>query len=60
MKKKVTTIKKGKVTIELCPCCGSENIDCDKYFTGNGADTFEGYAYIECKNCNHKVWKATR
>ena len=51
------TIKKVKVTIEPCPCCGSENLKCNKIYTGNGADTFGGYAYIKCKNCNHKVEK---
>lgn len=51
------TVKKVKVTIEPCPCCGSENLDCNKRYTGNGADTFGGYAYIKCKNCNHKVEK---
>lgn len=49
------TIKKIKVTIEPCPCCGSEKIDCGKYCSGNGADTFGGYAYIKCNNCNHMV-----
>lgn len=49
------TIKKVKVTIEPCPCCGSEDIDCDKHFSGNGADTFGGYAYIKCNICNHMV-----
>lgn len=65
MKKNVKTmteiarnhIKKVKVTIEPCPCCGSENIDCDKYYTSNGAYSFGGYAYIRCKCCNHKVEK---
>ena len=51
------TIKKIKVTIEPCPCCGSENLTCNKHFTGNGADSFGGYAYIKCKCCNHKVEK---
>ena len=51
------TIKKVKVTIEPCPCCGSENLNCNKIYTGNGADTFGGYAYIKCKNCNHQVEK---
>ena len=49
------TIKKVKVTIEPCPCCGSENLTCKKLNTGNGADTFGGYAYIKCNICNHKV-----
>lgn len=51
------TIKKVKVTIEPCPCCGSEQITCNKIYTGNGADTFGGYAYIRCKVCNHEVKK---
>lgn len=51
------TIKKVKVTIEPCPCCGSEDIKCNKIYTGNGSDTFSGYAYIECQVCNHKVKK---
>lgn len=51
------TIEKVKVNIEPCPCCGSENLNCEKHFTGNGADTFGGYAYIKCKNCHHKVKK---
>lgn len=49
------TVKKVKVDIEPCPCCGSEQIDCNKRFCGNGADTFGGYAYIRCKDCNHEV-----
>lgn len=51
------TIRKVSVDIEPCPCCGSENIKCNKHYTGNGADTFGGYAYIKCKNCNHEVKK---
>ena len=50
-------VKKVKVTIEPCPCCGSENLTCNKRNTGNGADTFGGYAYIKCENCNHEVKK---
>ena len=49
------TIKKVTVNIEPCPCCGSEDLTCNKIYTGNGADTFGGYAYVKCKNCNHKV-----
>ena len=51
------TVKKVKVNIEPCPCCGSEILTCNKIYTGNGADTFGGYAYIKCENCNHKVKK---
>ena len=51
------TVRKVKVTIEPCPCCGSENLTCKKRHTGNGADTFGGYAYIKCENCNHEVKK---
>lgn len=51
------TIKKVKVTIEPCPCCGSEILTCNKIYIGNGADTFGGYAYIKCNNCNHEVKK---
>lgn len=51
------TVKKVKVNIEPCPCCGSERIEVRKANTGNGADTFGGYAYIKCKNCHHKVEK---
>lgn len=49
------TVKMVKVNIEPCPCCGSENIEVRKENTGNGADTFGGYAYIECQCCHHKV-----
>lgn len=49
------TIKKVKVNIEPCPRCGSEQLDICKRNTGNGADTFGGFACIECKVCHHKV-----
>lgn len=51
------TVKKVKVNIEPCPCCGSQSLKFDKCNTGNGADTFGGYAYIECSLCHHKVKK---
>lgn len=49
------SIRKVKVEIAPCPCCGSEKIDFDKRDTGNGCDRFGGIAYIECQNCHHKV-----
>lgn len=49
------TIKKVKVDIDPCPCCGSERLLFGKRNTGNGADTFGGYAYIECESCHHVV-----
>ena len=51
------TIKKVKVDIDPCPCCGSERLLFGKRNTGNGADTFGGYAYIKCKSCHHKVMR---
>ena len=49
------TIKKVKVNIEPCPCCGSEHLKFAKKDTGNGCDRFSGRAFIICSNCKHIV-----
>jgi transcription elongation factor Elf1 len=51
------TIKRVKVEISPCPCCGSERLKFAKYDTGNGCDRFSGRAFIKCSNCKHIIEK---